>query len=65
MPNSSWVDWRLIANGHMDELLYDLGLLGTNLPINELRKMSRVDLRMQELGEEGFSANLRKGIVWE
>ena len=65
MPDSSWIDWRLIANGHMDELLYDLGLLETDLPIDELRKLSRLDLRMQELGEEGFSANLRKGIVWE
>jgi len=64
MPDSSWIDWRLIANGHMDELLYDLGLLETDLPIDELRKLSRLDLRMQKLGEEGFSANLRKGIVW-
>jgi len=65
MPESSWIDWRLIANGHMDKLLYDLGLIKTDLPLEQLRKQSRVDLRMQKLGEEDFSDNLREGAVWE
>ncbi len=65
MPDSSWIDWRLIANGHMDKLLYDLGLIKTDIPLEELRKQSRIDLRMQKLGEEDFSDNLREGVVWE
>jgi len=64
MPNSSWIDWRLIANGHMDELLLDLGLIETDLPLEKFREQCRVDLRMQNLGEENYSANLRKADNW-
>jgi hypothetical protein len=65
MPNKSWIDWRLIANGHMDKLLYDLGLVDTTLPFDQLRKASRIDLRMQELGEDNFSNNIRSGSLWQ
>lgn len=64
LPNHGWIDWRLIANGHMDKLLYDLGLLETKLPFDKLRRASRVDLRMQKLGEENFSAKLRESTLW-
>ena len=64
-PDASWIDWRLIANGHLDGLLYDLKLIRTDMPFEELQTQSRVDIRMQELGEEDFSANLRKGVAWE
>ncbi|MGD9385171.1 MAG: DUF4105 domain-containing protein [Thioalkalispiraceae bacterium] len=60
LPNRSWIDWRLIANGHMDKLLYDLGLIDVSLPFADLKKRSRVDLHMQTLGEDNFSARLRE-----
>jgi len=60
MPNKSWIDWRLIANGHLDKLLYELGLIETGLPFDELKQQSRVDLRMQQLSESNFSDKLRE-----
>ena len=65
MPNKSWIDWRLIANGHMDKLLYDLDLIETGVPFEQLRAMSRVDLRMQGLDENDFSNQLRQGKNWQ
>lgn len=64
MPNSSWFDWRLIANGHMDKLLYELGIIETTIPFEELRAVSRVDLRMQALDDDDFSNKLREGPGW-
>jgi hypothetical protein len=63
MPNKGWIDWRLIANGYMDKLLYDLNLIETGMPFSELKKQSRVDLRMQKYGEENYSAMLRESMV--
>ena len=31
-------DWRMLANGHGDELLYERGLIATNLPLAELKQ---------------------------
>ena len=52
-------DWRIVISGHLDNLLYERGLLDQTSPFPEFRQRSRVDLRMQELGEEGFSKQLR------
>ena len=65
MPDASWIDWRLIANGYLDGLLYDLNLIRNDMPFDELRTQSRIDVRLQELGEENFSENIRKGISWK
>jgi hypothetical protein len=54
------LDWRIIVSGHLDELLYEKGLINQELPFTELREQSRVDLRMQQLGEQDFSRLLRK-----
>ncbi len=53
------LDWRIVVSGHLDELLYEKGLVSQQLPFAELRKQSRVDLRMQLLGEQDFSKLLR------
>ena len=55
-------DWRIIASGHVDELLYDHGKLITTMPFKELRRLSRVDLRMQKEGREDFSEKVRKHL---
>ena len=57
------LDWRLIASGHVDELLYDRGNVSTTIPFEELRKSSRVDLKMQkEEVREEFSEKMREHV---
>ena len=53
------LDWRIIASGHLDELLYEKKLLNQKIPFAELRKQSCADLRMQGLGQQDFSRLLR------
>ncbi|MFT5729168.1 MAG: hypothetical protein ACI8PB_003331 [Desulforhopalus sp.] len=54
--------WRLIASGHVDELLYDRGVVQSDVPFAELRKVSRVDPIMQQEGKENFSNRMREHI---
>ena len=56
------LDWRLIASGHVNELLYDRGVISSDLPFAVLRKASRVDLKMQKEGKENFSSAMREHI---
>ena len=56
------LDWRLLATGHVDELLYDRGVIRTDVPFAELRAASRVDLLMQQEGKENFSSSMRDHI---
>lgn len=56
------LDWRLLATGHVDELLYERKNVSTALPFEELRKASRVDLKMQKEGREDFSKKMREHI---
>jgi hypothetical protein len=56
------LDWRLIASGHVDELLYDRGVISSKLPLAQLRKMSRIDLIMQKEGKDDFSKIMRQHI---
>jgi len=56
------LDWRLIASGHVDELLYDRGVISSKLPLAQLRKMSRIDLIMQKEGKDDFSNIMRQHI---
>jgi len=53
-------DWRLVANGHIDELLYEQAAIRQDLPFEQLRAQSRIDLAMQKLGAKDYSSNLRK-----
>jgi hypothetical protein len=55
-------DWRLILSGHVDELLYDRGVLPKSLSFEELRQMSRVDLVMQKYSGNDFSHMMRKSV---
>ncbi len=40
-------DWRLILNGYADRLLYEKGIIDTNLSFQELRKESLINKRAQ------------------
>jgi len=61
-PDARLTDWRLIANGYIDKMLYERGTIRNDLPFDELRRLSRADLRMQQLGDADFSKNLRAGL---
>ncbi|MGA7277307.1 MAG: DUF4105 domain-containing protein [Desulfocapsaceae bacterium] len=56
------LDWRLLATGHVDELLYDSKKVSTSVPFAELRQASRVDLKMQKEGREDFPKKMRAYI---
>jgi hypothetical protein len=56
-------DWRMLINGHLDELLYEHGTIVTNLPLAELKKQSNINARAQAAGPAAdFSAVIRQGL---
>jgi hypothetical protein len=57
------LDWRLLANGHLDELLYERGQIDTRLPFEELRARSNITERAKAAGDSpDFSARIRQGL---
>jgi hypothetical protein len=58
------LDWRLFANGHLDELLYEAGSLDTSRPLAEVQAASIIDARAQAADQDpAFSARIREGMV--
>jgi hypothetical protein len=56
-------DWRMLANGHGDELLYQRGVIATNLPLVELKKRARINERAKAAGGSAdFSRLIRQGV---
>ena len=56
-------DWRLIANGHLPELQYELGSINTSLPFEALRERSDVTERAKFAGSpRDFSRHIREGL---
>ena len=56
-------DWRLLANGRVDEMLYERGQVDTSLPLSELRRRSDVTERAKACGSrEDFSRCIREGL---
>ena len=57
------LDWRLIANGHLDELLYERGQIDTSLPLVELRARSNITEKAKVADDSpNFSARIRQGL---
>jgi hypothetical protein len=55
--------WKLLANGYLDELLYERGSIDRKLPLAELRTRSEVTERAKAAGMDAdFSARIREGI---
>jgi hypothetical protein len=55
------LDWRLVANGHVDQLLYERGQLDTNLPFDELRTRSNITEKAKAAGNApDFSLRIRQ-----
>jgi hypothetical protein len=62
-PGAFPLDWRLVMNGYLDELLYENGVLDTRLPFAELQKISTIDARGKAAGDSpDFSAKIREGL---
>jgi hypothetical protein len=56
-------DWRILANGHLDELAYERGQIDTDLPFAELRVRSNITEKAKAAdGSPDFSALIRVGL---
>jgi hypothetical protein len=57
------VDWRLLASGYGDEMLYENGNIDTRLPFAELRARSHINARARSLDQDAnFSQGIREGL---
>ena len=57
------LDWRLFANGHLDELLYERGAIANGIPFDELRERSHIDARAKAADQDpAFSERIREGL---
>lgn len=61
-PNSPW-DWRILANGYLDQMAYERGSIDTRLPFAEMRARSDITERARgtTLGPD-FSDRIRVGL---
>ena len=56
-------DWRILANGRIDELGYERGTIDTSLPFEELRRRSAISERAQRIpAGADFSVWIRHGL---
>ncbi len=56
-------DWRVVLNGHIDELLYERGLLDDSMSLEQLRDASDVTERARAAdGEPDFSVRIREDV---
>jgi hypothetical protein len=56
-------DWRMLANGRGDELLYERGMIATNLPLAELKQRAHINARARAAGRDAnFSRLIRQGV---
>ncbi len=56
-------DWRLLANGRLDQLLYERGEIDTRLPFDELRARSNITASAKAAGDSpDFSSRIRQGL---
>ncbi|MEM7409497.1 MAG: DUF4105 domain-containing protein [Myxococcota bacterium] len=64
-PGDPW-NWRILLNGHLDELGYERGLIHTGLPFETLRERSAITARAQALPDDAdFSRAIREGLPGE
>jgi Domain of unknown function (DUF4105) len=56
-------DWRMLVNGHLDEMLYEHGTIVTNLTFAELKKLSNINARAKAADQAAdFSQQIRNGL---
>lgn len=59
LPTSAAWNWRLIANGHLDEYLRAHGYLDSRTPLASLRLQGDITARARTAAEAEFSAQIR------
>lgn len=64
-PGALPTDWRLIANGHLDKLLYERNSIRTDMPFSDLRQLSHINQRAGNLQGKNFSQGIREGLLLE
>lgn len=63
LGRGNFFDWRLLANGRVDEMGYERGAIDTSLPFLELRAASRVDRKVAGTPlDSEYSARVREGL---
>jgi hypothetical protein len=56
-------DWRMLANGYGNEVLYERGMIATNFPLAELKQRCHINDRARAAGQASdFSARIRQGV---
>lgn len=56
-------DWRMLANGLIDQLMYEHGVIDRSLPFTELKRVSHINARAQATGDTAdFSERIRDGL---
>ncbi|RPI08966.1 MAG: DUF4105 domain-containing protein [Zetaproteobacteria bacterium] len=59
----SWWSWKLLLNGHLDELAYDIGAIDRSLPFAVLKAKSHVNARAKAAYDDPrFSVRIREGL---
>lgn len=62
MPDKSF-DWRLLANGRIDEMMYERGTLDRSLPFAELKARSYINTKAHALpADADYSSGIRIGL---
>jgi hypothetical protein len=62
-PNPPRADWRLLANGYGDRMLYERGSIDTRLPFEALRAKSHINAVARSLDQDpDFSQGIRTGL---
>jgi hypothetical protein len=57
------IDWRIIVNGHLDELLYERGIVDRSLPLAELKQRSLINPKARAADKDPkFSQRIREGL---
>jgi hypothetical protein len=57
-------DWRLLVNGHLDEMLYERHIIDTSRPFAEVKAGSLIDDRAKAADQDpDFSRKIREGLV--
>ncbi len=61
-PNAR-LDWRMVVNGYIDEMLYERGNIDTSLPFAELKKRSYINPKAKAADKDpDFSQLIRVGL---
>jgi len=61
-PRGKW-DWRIIANGYVDEFMYEQGVLDRSLSLSQLKRRSHINSKAKAAGNvPEFSARIREGL---